>query len=124
MASQTRSLNKPLMIIGQAITPEHKKITGFRLPSKKQVLMCYLSFSNDLRTQDSTRQNKISRSAAKQIVDEVMPPYEKAGIRTVQDHKMAEKIESLFKEYEKVRKINNDRKVAKSQKIVEFKTQL
>jgi hypothetical protein len=94
MASQTRSLDKPLMIIGQAITPEHKKITGCRLPSKKQVLMCYLSFSNDLRTQgtqDSTRQNKISRSAAKQIVDEVMPHYEKAGIHTIQNHNMAEK---------------------------------
>ena len=121
MASKTRSSDKPLMIIGETITPENRKITGSRLPSKKQVLMSYLSFSNELKTQDSTRHNKIARPAAKQVVSEVLPHYEKAGIRTIQEHKMAEKIEALFKEYENVRKLNNDRKHAK---VIEFKNDL
>ena len=43
----------------------------------------------------------------------VLPHYDKVDISAIQEHKMAEKIEALFKEYENVRKLTNDRKHGK-----------
>ena len=63
-----------------------------------------------LRQEDETKQKKLYRFAANLVVKEILPHYQKSQITTIQEHKMAEKILALFKEYENLRKINLDRR--------------
>lgn len=49
---------------------------------------------------------------------------QKAEIKTIQDHKMAEKVEALIKEYENIKKLNEADKTEGNPKIVAFRLQL
>ena len=68
-------------------------VTGSRLPTKKQILLCFVAH------RDATT-NK--REAANNTVDEVQKLYDKARIPTVQRHKMAEEVKKHYKVFESI----------------------
>lgn len=123
-AVSTRSCDKWHIILRESVTEDHQYIRGSRLPTKRQVLMSFLCNSKLLRENDETKQKKITREAAKKVVAEVLVHYQRAGIPTVQEHKMAEKIEELHRYFESLMKINNSEKVPENPRIKQFQEDL
>ena len=106
-------------ILGTIPTDENKIIKGSRLPTEHQVLLCYLA-----HRQCPNISSK--REAANETVNVVIPFYEKAGIPTLHKQKMAEAVESLLAEFEKILKT---KKTARNsgkpkERIEEFKKKI
>lgn len=87
-------------ILETVATPDDKQITGSRLPTVKQVLLCFLAHHAEAGV--------TIRDAANATVETVQPFYSRARVPTLLSHKMAEEIEKLFKEMKGLIKINRD----------------
>ena len=86
------------MILDECPGLENLKINGSRLPTFKQVLLCYLAHLNATRINDESRQQKLKSKLYKLVLNEVEIHYKKANIGMVLAHKTREKIENLYKE--------------------------
>ena len=76
-------------LLGTVPTDDDKEIKGSKLPTKRQVLLCYLD-----HRQCSTTISKRDASK-KKTVDCVIPFFQKAGVPTLSKQKMAEAVEKL-----------------------------
>ena len=111
-----RSDNRKFFLLGTVPTVQDRVITGCRLPTHIQVLLCFLSHHEDMKIRD----------AANATVSAVQPFYWKARIPMLAPHKMAEEVEKLYKEMQRLQKINTDARVLSSnqEKILNFKSKL
>ena len=116
-ASSSIANNFRRYLLGTLPTADDLVMTGSRLPTKKQILLCFMAH------RDATT-NK--REAANNTVDKVQKLYDKARIPTVQRHKMAEEVEKYHKVFESVLKIPIESRSSEKSKerIEEFKQQL
>ena len=90
------------LLLGTAVTDDDKVITGSRLPTSRQVLLCLLAHHAD---------NTVTlREAANIPADTVRTFYEKARVATLSHHKMAEAIISLFDDMKEMLKRKNVKK--------------
>ena len=100
-----------------------EKIRGCRLPSYKQVLFCFLSNFEKLKSEDHIHNQSLKRSCANFVVDKVLHHYRKARIPTQYEHKMTEKIIDFHSTYCSLFKIKPEKR-PESQKIKEFHSKL
>ena len=107
----TRSCEKRLSILTETPGFQHLEIHGNRLPTYNQVLLCHMSHLKKSRLEDTTRNVKLSRISANCVVREVLKHYQKAHVITIQKHKIAEKVEALYAEYNNLMKLNPKRRV-------------
>ena len=95
-ASSSSANNFRRYLLGTLPTADDLIMTDSRLPTKKQILLCFMAH------RDATT-NK--REAANNTVDKVQKFYDKARIPTVQRHKMAEEVEKYHEVFESILKI-------------------
>ena len=81
-----------------------------------QVLLCFLSQMDLIRSEDATKQVKQKSVVAKLEVQKVLVHYKKANIDTKHELKMAQDIQKFIDSYWNVRKSNNKISVEKFQK--------
>ena len=98
----TRSKNKSLALLPESIGPEHHEISGIKLPTYKQVLLCVLSYHQRRVDGRLCRQEKIKRDVANIVKDKVVYHYDKANIKTISHKKIAERIQQFYEEYKKI----------------------
>ena len=87
----TRCKDSKLDILPESPGEHHLKITGSKLPTYNQVLLCYLAKVNELRLADSSKNTKLSYSAGTYVASEVLKHYEKAHIPTVIEKQVIKK---------------------------------
>ena len=81
-------------VLGEIPNEDHQTITGSNLPTKKQVLLCFLSYHR----QDDPDMRMDRSDAAACTVAQVKPFYERARIPTVNNSNMKKVILTLFDE--------------------------
>lgn len=104
-----------------------KIITGCRLPTRRQVLLCFIAHKEELRKNDTTNSKKVLRDAANATTTLVLPFYEKARIPSLLPNKISQEILKYYDEFKKLLKINVcERKTPGKQleKIMTFKNQM
>ncbi len=111
-----RSADNRLKVLNQSPSSQHMEISGFRLPTYEQVLLCYMAFMKIKRAEEPS--GKVTRVVSKLVVEEVVDHYKKANIATKNEKKCAEAIEKLNKEYININKKKNP------QRIEEFRQKL
>ena len=101
-------------------TEDDRTITGCRLPTTRQVLLCFLAYH------DSKNNKSTIRDAANAAVDAVLPFYERARVPHINSWKMAERIEKLFHSMLPLLKIPIARRTTDTsqKRITEFKENL
>ena len=95
-----------------------KNITGSRLPTCHQVLLCFLAHCTD--------DDKNLRGAAKKTITKVIPFYERARVPHITTCKMEEEVLKLHQTMRSILKINHNRREGESfkQKLSSFKDTL
>ena len=106
-----RSNDKHLLILKSSPGPEHLNITGSRLPTYLQVLLCFLSQMSFLRSQDASNQVKQKTTVAKIVVEKVLVHYKRANIETKHVSKMVQDVQKLHNSYLTVRKSNRQNSI-------------
>lgn len=100
----TRTSDKRLSVLPETPGQEHYEISGCKLPTYKQVLLCYLAHFERLK--DSVQKSASpKRLAAKAVQEKVLYHYRNAGIDHLSDMRMYEVIEALYHEYTNIRKL-------------------
>ena len=102
----TRGSDSRLDILPETPGTQHLGISGTRLPTYNQVILCYLANFEKLRREDSTRQNEITVTVVQVVLKEVLQHYHKSNILTVSERSMEEKVQKLLIEYKKLQKVN------------------
>ena len=115
-SSKLRSTDNCLKILEKSHGIEHLNITGSRLPTYEQVLMCYMSNMEKYRAEDVSKNSKLTREVSKVVVDKILIHSQKAGIDTKAHHKMAEDVENIHSEYVKVNKRKNPSRIGEFRK--------
>ena len=112
-----RNKGTRLSLLGTMPTDDDKTITGSRLPTAHQVLLCFLAHH---QTSSSKRE------AANKTVETVKHFYNRARIPTLLDHKMAEEVEKLFDDMKKIIKIQPKGRTSgkPKERVDEFKSWL
>ena len=95
--SKTRSQTE-IFGLGEGLTEEDSVITGCRLPTSKQILRC---FAYHLLKKDRTT----TYEAGKHVYELTIPFYQKGGIPMLADKTCIQKIEKLWLENQKLRRI-------------------
>ena len=110
-SSSKKSRNKDprLLVIGESPGTDHLEITGCRLPTYKQVLLCYMALMDRERAVDTN--SKLERPVANMIISKVMVHYNKANIETKGQNQMAAEIIKLNKRYQNICKKMNPRAI-------------
>jgi hypothetical protein len=85
---------------------KEKIITGCRLPTRKQVLLCFIAHKDEMRINDATSSKKVLRAAANATTEVVLPFYEKARIPSLSPNKIAQEILKYYEEFKSMLKIN------------------
>ena len=101
----TRSSNSCHHILNETYGEQHLNITGTRLPTKRQVLLCYLANSDKMRNEDISNTEPVLKLAIQPVIDEISLHYRKANIQMVHERTVARKITALHNEYVTLRKI-------------------
>ena len=63
------------------------------------------------RLEDTTRNVKLNRETAKYVVKEVLKHYERARVPTILEKTMTDKVEGLKEEYDRLAKLNPERRL-------------
>ena len=119
----TRSSNSRLQILNETPGQQCLNIAGTRLPTNKQVLLCYIATSDKMRQEDISKNNPVKKLALKSVINEISLHYHKANIQMVSDVMVAKKIKALHKDYEAIMKLNPERR-SNNQKVRSFQENL
>lgn len=85
-------------------------ITGSKLPTYKQVLLCLLAKIQQLRLNDSTKNTKLLNTVAAYVESDISSHYRKGHIQTILHKNMIKKIVNFHEEFRKVQKFPSDRR--------------
>ena len=112
MASQKRRRsNNRLQVLSVSPGVEHLHITGTRLPTYGQVLLCYMATSEKKRAEDSTKNVKLNNTVEDLVLKEVSHHYSKANIVMKLPYKCAEDIRKIHDEFRRVNKKKNPSRI-------------
>ena len=114
------SIDRHHFLLGTKPTDDDKVMNGARLPTSRQVLLCFMAHHSETVT---------VREAANITTDTVLLFYQRARIPTIATTKMAAAIIKLFMEMKELQKINvaerkKDKNSKQQQRIVVFKEKL
>lgn len=101
----TRSANSPLNLIREAPGTEHLVIAGRKLPTFKQVLLCFLAHRDKARREDESKKRRITRKALDAVIDQISTHYKNAGIDIAPHLILHNRITALYNEFVNLRKI-------------------
>ena len=119
----TRSNNTKLDLLLASPGEEHLAISGRKLPTYKQVLLCFLAHREKCRREDETKRRRIANSAADAVIDQVRQHYGNAGISLLPIKKLKYQILALNKQYVDMRKIESQCR-ARNEKLIAFRNNL
>ena len=102
----TRSSNKVLAVLSESPGPQHLKITGAKLPTYEQVLLCILAHKNHV---EPPHRRKGITAATNAAAKEIILQYTKANIKTVSEARLCYKLKSLFRDYNNVQALPKNR---------------
>ena len=114
-------------LIGPSVTIDDKDIKGSKLPSKRQVIRCFLYYKDELQNESSSSSVKqLLRRAAQKVVDQVLVYYGKARIPTIAWKKMVTKVIDYYEEMKQLLKIPHQRRdnILPKQRIERFIAEL
>ena len=116
--TMSKSKDPRYFLLDTVPTDDDTVITGARLPTARQVLLCFLAHHS---SEGNTR-----RQAANLTVQTVLPFYERARIMTLAQHKMAEEVLKVFDEMKSLLKIDHAHRQDKTnvEKFSSFKDKL
>ena len=77
----TRNSDTRLDILLESPGSEHLRISGTRLPTYNQVLLCYLAYCEKFRNEDSTKNAKIYAPSLNAVMEQVSLHYCKDNIK-------------------------------------------
>ena len=95
----TRNSDTHLDILLETPGSQHLSISGTRLPTHNQVLLCYLAHCENFRSEDSTKNAKVYAPSLNAVVEQVSLHYCKANIKLLQKSCCWVKITKLHEEY-------------------------
>ena len=99
-----RSADKRLSLLQQTPEQEHRDISGCKLPTFKQILLCFLAHLDTVK--DTLRiAQAAKRSAARIVREKVIFHYRNAGIDYISKMRKCDKILELHTEYINIRKL-------------------
>ena len=96
---RSRSSNTNIRILSVSPGLEHLQISGCKLPTYEQVLLCFLAHLKHMRESNVSRQNKLIWKAAEIVKDNVIYHYKKANIDHFTDINLCRAIVKLYQEY-------------------------
>ena len=95
----TRNSDTRLDILLESPGSEHLRISGTRLPTYNQVLLCYLAYCEKFRNEDSTKHAKIYAPSLNAVMEQVSLHYCKANIKLLPKACAWKKITNFHQEY-------------------------
>ena len=104
----TRSSDKFLQVLPVSPGHDHLEISGSKLPSHEQVLLCVLSHMKIL-SKSHLGKRKAVREASKAAMEQVHVHYNNAKIMTLSNSQICRKIENLYYEFASVRRLPKNR---------------
>ena len=110
----TRGSDPILELLNYSPGQSDLTISGSKLPTFKQVLLCLLSKLHQLRSADVSKKEKLLSPAAHFVYNEVCEHYSKANIPTILTKSMINKILALHEEFRKIQKVPSDRRQSSS----------
>ena len=114
----SRSLNKHILILGTSPGAKNKDIHGAKLPTFKQVLLCYLANMENLRNQDTSRIQKLRHKVVDIVVKNIIPHYHTAGIQMKANKTMKDDVIKLHNEYMTIKKSMRQNKILQFQEKI------
>ena len=96
---KSRTNDFDIQLLGESPGYHHSKISGSKLPTYKQVLLCYLANMNTLNLKMTGKREKIKVCAMKIVIEEVVQHYKKAGIPIKSNSNIRYNIDNLIKKY-------------------------
>ena len=103
-----RSAAKRLSLLQQTPEQEHRDISGCKLPTFKQILLCFLAHLDTVKDTFRIAQ-AAKRSAARIVREKVIFHYRNARIDYISNKRMWDKILELHTEFTNIRKLPADR---------------
>lgn len=113
-----RSSGNHLQVLGTSPEDGHMEITGIKLPTYEQVLLCYMATMGKKRAEDATKNAKLVPIVCNLVFEKVRIHYEKANIPIKPINKCGQDIMKLNEEFRQV----NKNKYPK--RIEEFRTKI
>ena len=121
----TRAKDNAFVILGQSPSSEDLSISGQKLPTNKQILLCLLAHIEKLRREDLSKNKKIVPIAIKLVEEEALAHYRKAAIPFLTSKQINKRILALYEKFQLIRKLKRGKVYDGSNKsISEFRIQL
>ena len=111
-------------ILNKSAGPEHLEISGKKLPSFHQILLCLLSHIEKLRKEDRTKNNKILPTAVNSVIDQALVHYNKSAIPVLSSKELPKRIIKLYHQYQSICKIKRGKNFESNKRIIDFRRQL
>ena len=108
-----RSSNTRLSVLSTSPGEQHLQISGTKLPTYEQVLLCYMATMEKLRAEDSTKNRKLTADVSNAVFEKVRVHYEKGNIPTKNPKKCAQDILKLNDEFKSVNKFKTTKRIEK-----------
>ena len=119
----TRNKNSKFNLLLESAGNEHLIISGRKLPTYKQVLLCFLAHSDKVRREDSSKRKRIGFTAANAVIEQVEHHYNNAGIFILPKKNLRNQIWALHHKYVDLRKTKSKLR-ATNHNLVKFRENL
>ena len=100
----TRKSDKALFILTESPGIENLNLSGTKLPTNKQVILCFLANLNDLRSRDGSKNLSLRCEVANILTEQIITIYAKAGTPVLGKSAVRKKLFDLHNKYLNVKK--------------------
>ena len=94
-------------------------ISGRKLPTYKQVLLCFLAHSDRCRREDGTKNKRIGHTAANAVIEQIALHYENSGIFLIPRKNLYNQIMALHQKFSSMRKVKSGKRTI-NQSLLQF----
>ena len=108
---KTRGSDSHKPYLGEAVGSDHLSINGCRLPTKKQVLLCYISNIHKVQLDNKGKFFQAKPAAIKNVIRQISLHYNKAGIPIKSERAIKYEVQKLHASYYRLKK--NSKNVSK-----------
>ena len=112
---ELRSCDNRLNVLSVSPGEQHLEITGSKLPTYEQVLLCYMATMRKFRAEDGTKNTKLTAIVSNAVFEKVRLLYLKANIPMKVPINCAKDIRMINDEFKSVNKRKNAGRVEKFQ---------
>ena len=117
--------NNAFQILQESPGPEHSIISGRKLPSNKQILLCLLANIEKLRGEDSSKNKRIIPAAIKLVEEQAVLHYQRSAIPVCKSRQITKRILHLYQKFQLIRKMKGGKIYDQCKNsIIEFRDQL